>query len=289
MPSHHRPRFADTAAAPSAMPRDAASFHFGAAPVAHAQACVTPERRRGLPVWITLSAGSVALLAAGYMSAMVQLGTKGAGMSTTPRVAQCAQTPSAPLEPSASSAVSQTAARARPASEVPAASAIATVDTMQTSRTHTRAKPSGTTRPGRAGAAVPSSITPAPELEHESGAPVMTIRPLSSTESTDAPSAPLSAATATAVEPSTGERPSRDEVMRGLAGLRSQLIECAAGRHGVVNTHVTIAPTGRVTYSLIGGDFVGSPEGSCMARALRSATFPSFTGPSLKVLFPYSL
>ena len=78
----------------------------------------------------------------------------------------------------------------------------------------------------------------------------MTIRPLSSTESA---SAPLSAATADA------SRPTRDEVMHGLADLRPRLVECAAGGHGLVDTHVTIAPNGRVT------------------------------GPSLKVLFPYSL
>jgi hypothetical protein len=223
------------------------------------------------------------LFAAGYMGALVQLGAKGAGVNTKPSVTQRVSTPSAPLKPEASTGPVQTATL-KP--EAPPAPVIATAPPP---RAHARSKTSSaahSTRPG-ASSSSSSSSSSTPEREPESPPPVLTIRPLSSTEPS---TAPLSAATVTVEQQaSTGERPSRDAVMQGLAGLRSRLVECAEGRHGLVDTHVTIAPSGRVTYSLIGGDFVGSSQGSCMARALRSATFPPFSGPSLKVLFPYSL
>jgi hypothetical protein len=285
VPSHAGSRDAPSHAGPHADHRNeplfvaAPPFASLRAPVepVHAQACVTPVRRRGLPVWITLGVGSVALIAAGYMGALVQLETKGASTS----VARPAPPPAAAPNTEASSAPARTPA---PEPEAPPAPSIAPAPAPPP-RAHARTKPVSTahaTRPG-ASAISSSSTPPAPALRPESQPPVLTIRPLSSTES---PAAPLSAA----AEPTTtGERPTRDEVMRGLAGLHSQLVECADGRHGLVNTRVTIAPSGRVTYSLIGGDFVGTPQGSCMARALRSATFPPFSGPSLKVLFPYSL
>jgi hypothetical protein len=44
-----------------------------------------------------------------------------------------------------------------------------------------------------------------------------------------------------------------------------------------------------VTSALIDGVFKGTPEGSCMARTVRSARFPAFSQATLKVSFPVSL
>ena len=64
---------------------------------------------------------------------------------------------------------------------------------------------------------------------------------------------------------------------------------CADGRSGVAEVDVTIAANGVVTNALVGGDFRGTPQGSCIARAVRKARFPKFTKDSFRLLYPYSL
>jgi len=82
------------------------------------------------------------------------------------------------------------------------------------------------------------------------------------------------------------ESPTRAEVTAGFQAIHDQLVQCAAGKHGVAKVAVTIANSGRVSSALIEGQFQGLPEGSCMARAVRSARFPQFSQPSLKVTYP---
>jgi hypothetical protein len=84
-------------------------------------------------------------------------------------------------------------------------------------------------------------------------------------------------------------QPSRDAVQAGLENLRPALLACAEGSHAVGYASVTIASTGKVSYSVIEGPFAGTKTGSCMARALRSATFPRFEGASFKVHYPFAL
>jgi len=52
---------------------------------------------------------------------------------------------------------------------------------------------------------------------------------------------------------------------------------------------VTIAASGRVTNALVTGDFTGTPEGSCMARTLRTVRFPPSSEASFTVTYPYRL
>lgn len=82
------------------------------------------------------------------------------------------------------------------------------------------------------------------------------------------------------------ETPSREQVTAGFQAVRDQLAQCAAGKHGVAKINATIANSGRVSYALIEGEFQGTPEGSCMARAVRAARFPQFSQPNLKVSYP---
>jgi hypothetical protein len=83
--------------------------------------------------------------------------------------------------------------------------------------------------------------------------------------------------------------PSREQVAAGFEAVRAQLTQCAAGQHGVAQIAATIASTGRISHALVEGAFAGTPEGSCMARAVRAARFPTFSQPSLKVSYPVSL
>lgn len=85
------------------------------------------------------------------------------------------------------------------------------------------------------------------------------------------------------------ERLTRAQVRDGLQVLRPSLTACAAGAHGTAIADITIGGEGRVSYSLIDGDFAGTDSGSCMARALRGAQFPAFSGPSFKVRYPFAL
>lgn len=85
------------------------------------------------------------------------------------------------------------------------------------------------------------------------------------------------------------EAPSRDDVLDGLDRVRSNVRACAEGRSGVAEVDLTIAASGVVTNALVGGDFGGTPQGSCIARAVRKARFPTFKQDRYRVLFPYVL
>jgi hypothetical protein len=83
------------------------------------------------------------------------------------------------------------------------------------------------------------------------------------------------------------EQPSREAVQSGIEAVRSELAACAADAHGSMFADLTIAGSGRVSYSMVEGAYAGTPQGSCMARALRTAHFPQFSMPSLKVRYPF--
>lgn len=85
------------------------------------------------------------------------------------------------------------------------------------------------------------------------------------------------------------ELPSRDDVLARLEGLRTAVQACAEGKTGVAELDITIAGTGAITTVVVGGDFAGTPQGSCIARAVRQAHFPRFQKERFRLLFPYSI
>jgi hypothetical protein len=85
------------------------------------------------------------------------------------------------------------------------------------------------------------------------------------------------------------DAPTRGEVVQRLESVRSSVRACAAGRSGVADLDITIAHTGNVTHVLVGGDFAGTTEGSCIARAVRGARFSSFKQERFRLLFPYAI
>jgi hypothetical protein len=84
-------------------------------------------------------------------------------------------------------------------------------------------------------------------------------------------------------------QPTREQVQQSLQLLQPALLACAAGGHGVSVANVTVASSGRVSHGTIEGVFAGTPEGSCMARALRTATFPAFSAQNFSVKYPFRL
>lgn len=85
------------------------------------------------------------------------------------------------------------------------------------------------------------------------------------------------------------EAPDRDAVLNALSAVRPAVAACAEGRSGVATVQLTVANTGRVSGALVSGIFAGTPQGSCIARAVRQARFPRFTRPTFSVTFPFPL
>ncbi len=136
--------------------------------------------------------------------------------------------------------------------------------------------------PARAALAAALSAAPA------ATAPIGSAPAAIAVATTDQPEqlAPAADETAAVALPET---PTREQVMAGFDAIRGQLDACAAGQHGIVHIDATVANSGRVSYAVLEGAFQGSPEGSCMARAVRGARFPRFSQPSLKISYPVAL
>jgi len=83
--------------------------------------------------------------------------------------------------------------------------------------------------------------------------------------------------------------PSREQIQAGIEGMRGALQSCAGSVHGTTTARLTILGTGRVASATIEGAFAGTAQGSCMARALRTATFPRFASENLQVTYPFRL
>jgi hypothetical protein len=132
------------------------------------------------------------------------------------------------------------------------------------------------------------SETPAVAAQPEPAAPA--VAPVPAAVVASEPAAPADSA-AVAAEPAEvlPAAPTRDEIKAGFDGVRGEIEACAAGGHGTTVAKVSISGAGRVSYATIEGAFQGTPQGSCMARVLRSASFPRFSQLSLKVSYPMGL
>jgi hypothetical protein len=84
-------------------------------------------------------------------------------------------------------------------------------------------------------------------------------------------------------------QPTREQVQQVLQLIQPALLACAAGGHGISVANIAVASSGRVSHGTIEGVFAGTAEGSCMARALRTATFPPFSAQNFSVKYPFRL
>lgn len=85
------------------------------------------------------------------------------------------------------------------------------------------------------------------------------------------------------------DQPSRQAIADALDQMRSELALCAEGRTGVAELDLTLSAAGTVSHAVVGGDFAGSPQGSCIARSLRRARFAPFQQPKFRVLYRMKL
>ena len=73
-----------------------------------------------------------------------------------------------------------------------------------------------------------------------------------------------------------------------LDGIR--VVVVGMGRSGVATVRVTFTgSSGRVTTAIVEGQFAGTPQGSCVARAVRAASVPRFAQPTVSVVYPFTL
>jgi len=148
-----------------------------------------------------------------------------------------------------------------------------------------------TAAPVEAPAAAPVAVAPevAVAAQPEVIKPMRAVLPPAPPEPAAAPLAATVVPEPIAAAVDLPEYPSRDQVTAGFESMRNALKQCAAGRAGQVEVKASITSNGRIVHALIDGDFEGSPEGSCMARAVREAQFPAFSQPRLKVSYPFAL
>lgn len=98
------------------------------------------------------------------------------------------------------------------------------------------------------------------------------------------------AAPAPAADPSLPERPDSGAVRAAIAAVQPAVSACAQGQHGLATTSITVAgPTGRVSNVNVTGQFAGTPQGTCVARAVRGARFPRFRQDQFTISFPFRL
>jgi len=73
-----------------------------------------------------------------------------------------------------------------------------------------------------------------------------------------------------------------------MSGVKNAVGACAKGQTGVAFVNVSVAgATGRVTAAEVTG--ITGPAGSCIAKAVRGASFPKFQQRVFKVKYPFKL
>jgi len=69
-----------------------------------------------------------------------------------------------------------------------------------------------------------------------------------------------------------------DDFKQGMSGVEDKAKACYKGTQGTALVKLTVGPTGKITKIAVAGDFAGKPEATCIAAALRGATFPPWDG-----------
>jgi hypothetical protein len=245
-------------------------------PLAHSSLQPPAKRHPSVSLAWGLAVGALALSSVGYLAALA--GLAGSGSSTTViSPARRAMAPHVvawvPPEPTGTLSEPPVARVAAPQpNDVPWS-----VTDMD--------EPAVATQASSAAAVMPQ----APAAAVSTRAPLTLRQRVAAWRAREAAARAASAAKPLASATSLPAQPSRDEIKLGLESARPALQACAGSAHGLSTAHVTVTGAGRVAAATIEGAFAGTPEGSCMARALRGAAFPRFSAPSLQVTYPFRL
>lgn len=75
-----------------------------------------------------------------------------------------------------------------------------------------------------------------------------------------------------------------------MNGVQPAVTACGNGEHGSATVAVSVSGSnGRVTNANVTGAFAGTPVGTCIARAVRGATFPRFQQATFSVTYPFRI
>jgi hypothetical protein len=89
--------------------------------------------------------------------------------------------------------------------------------------------------------------------------------------------------------PGASVSPGRAAVLSAVQGVEAAVRACGSDQHGVVTIRFVVAPSGRVTNATVIGPFAGTPTGNCVARVVRGARFPPFSGDRMAITYPFQL
>lgn len=136
---------------------------------------------------------------------------------------------------------------------------------------------------------VVAPVVPRPEARPPSHPPTLTELVERATRTpTDPAIAPALTAPAHA-EPAAPLTPSRDDVTSAMRGVTPAVTACGAQQHGTALVRITVDHTGRVSSALVSGDLAGTPAGSCVAQAVRAASFPTFRQSTFVISYPFRI
>ncbi|MCA9670114.1 MAG: AgmX/PglI C-terminal domain-containing protein, partial [Myxococcales bacterium] len=107
-----------------------------------------------------------------------------------------------------------------------------------------------------------------------------------------APAAPKKAASkAAAPDPSLPSQLNMNQIRTVMRKIRGRVQGCydKFQIEGRATARVQIAPSGRVKSVVIKGKFFGTDTGNCVAKAVRGARFPKFSGKMMTIKYPFLL
>ncbi|MFH1131770.1 MAG: GYF domain-containing protein, partial [Pseudomonadota bacterium] len=83
----------------------------------------------------------------------------------------------------------------------------------------------------------------------------------------------------------------RWEIQAGIKGVKERVASCFDRYKvpGLVMVKVSIGGNGRIESSSVSGRFAGTPTGSCVQSAVKSAVFPKFRGSPISITYPFNL
>ncbi|MBN2804803.1 MAG: hypothetical protein JXR91_17030, partial [Deltaproteobacteria bacterium] len=99
---------------------------------------------------------------------------------------------------------------------------------------------------------------------------------------------PKTAAPTPAPASSGGTKLTRSQVISGMNAVKASVSRCGQGQSGTFKIKAKIAIDGRVDSATPVGDFAGTPQGSCAARAVSKARFPRSSAPTT-VTYPFKI
>ena len=80
-----------------------------------------------------------------------------------------------------------------------------------------------------------------------------------------------------------------DDFKKGMAAIEDKAHACYKGTQGSAMVKLTIAPSGQITKISVSGAFSGKPEATCVAAAVRGASFPAWDGGPESFTYPILL